>query len=141
MSGVKLLSPNKNEKNCECIGHVVRILNKYSLVVNISDFLKEGDIVQIFDIGEELLDLNGESLGEYIYIKATLTVAQVESRYCICETLSKEKVKPILLTPFTAMTQTVKFQAPLPIHSKDIKEVSSIDMNVLIGDKVRKLQS
>jgi hypothetical protein len=119
------------------IGQIVRILDKYSIVVSTFRALKEGNTVQVFDVGEELIGLDGESLGDYIYVKATLTVSQVESKYCICEAVTEEKVKPLLLTPFTDMARTVKSQQPLSVRSEDIHEVPKIDMMIKIGDKVR----
>ena len=99
--------------------------------------VKIDDTVQVFDVGEDLTGLNGESLGKYIYVKATLSVVQVEPRYCICKTLVTEKVRPLLSTPFTDITRTVKLQHPLSIQEEDINKVPEINMYVKIGDKVR----
>ena len=131
MSEVKIISHTESVKyGDKYLGQVVRILDEYSIVVSTSRYVKDGDIVQVFDIGEELFGLDGKSLGYYIYIKATLKVTQIESKYCICQTLT--------LTPFTAMTQTISSQLSLPIKHEDIQEIPSIDMIVHIGDKVRK---
>lgn len=139
MSEVKIISHTESVKyGDKYLGQVVRILDEYSIVVSTSRYVKDGDIVQVFDIGEELFGLDGKSLGYYIYIKATLKVTQIESKYCICQALTEEKVKPTLLTPFTAMTQTISSQLSLPIKHEDIQEIPSIDMIVHIGDKVRK---
>lgn len=121
----------------EYIGQVVRILDKYSILVSTIRTVKIDDTVQVFDVGEDLTGLNGESLGKYIYVKATLSVVQVEPRYCICKTLVEEKVRPLLSTPFTDITRTVKLQHPLSIQEEDINKVPEINMYVKIGDKVR----
>jgi hypothetical protein len=48
-----------------------------------------------------------------------------------------EKVRPLLSTPFTDITRTVKLQHPLSIQEEDINKVPEINMYVKIGDKVR----
>lgn len=120
------------------LGQVVRILDKYSIIVSTARSIKAGAIVQVFDIGENLTGLNGENLGNYIYVKATLSVEQVEPRYCICKVIPEEKVRPLLASPFTDLTQTTKIHHPLSVNDDDIKKVPQIDMHVNIGDKVRK---
>lgn len=119
------------------IGQVVRILDKYSIIVSTNRVVKVDDTVQVFDVGEDLTDLDGTSLGNYIYVKDTLSVVQVEPNYCICKAVVKEKVRPLLSTPFTDMTRTVKLQHPLSVQDNDINEIPNIDMSVKIGDKVR----
>ena len=138
MSENKYISMTEGlEYGDEYIGQVVRILDKYSILVSTIRTVKVDDTVQVFDVGEDLTGLNGESLGQYIYVKATLSVVQVEPRYCICKTLVKEKVRPLLSTPFTDITRTVKLQHPLSIQEEDINKVPEINMYVKIGDKVR----
>jgi len=66
------------------LGKVIRIISEKSHYYWCrSDYLTEGDKVQIYTAGEEIKDLDGNSLGVYEYIKATLVVVQTSKNYSI----------------------------------------------------------
>lgn len=72
-------------KKPDKIGHVIRILDDYTLIVDVgAKKLSIGDMVEIYEIGDVIKDLNGEPLSYYVHIKDELEVVQVEELYSLC---------------------------------------------------------
>lgn len=74
------------------LGKVIRIISEKAIIIDVgSDYLTEGDKVQIYTAGEEIKDLDGNSLGVYEYIKATLVVVQTSKNYSICKNIVEKE--------------------------------------------------
>ena len=66
---------------------VVKIIDTQNIVINAGKehYIKKGDKFEIYSIGEEIEDLDGNSLGTLDTIKETVTVVTVFSKMCICQ--------------------------------------------------------
>ena len=71
----------------DIIGEVVRILSNKELVINLgyNDGVKLDDEVIIYEVGEEVSNVDGVMIGTLDYIKAKLVVTTVYANLSICE--------------------------------------------------------
>lgn len=128
----------------DCIGKVIRIVDENTIIVNIGQSsLSRGENVQVYAEGEAIIDLSGDNLGSFIYIKDELEVIQVEKNYSVCKKQKKVTVKkaPVFaLSPLLERTyeQTYTKLEPLNIDPSEIKPLASIDTSIHIGDNIRK---
>ena len=77
---------DKPKKDPNCIGHIVRILSNKTVIVSAtSKDVKKGDVLAVYQISDELKDLDGKSLGTLIFDKDILVVKQTTSSYSLCE--------------------------------------------------------
>ncbi len=127
----------KQKYGNDCIGNIIRIIDNRTIIVNAgSGNLKVGQMIQVYEFGEPISDLNGKSLGNYIFIKDELEVIQVESRYSICKKMkTTTKTFDFALSPLLE-TQTTEY-IPLNIEPGDIKELKPLDPLVRIGDPIK----
>ena len=72
------------------IAHVIRIVNDHTIIIDAGKKrgLKEGDEVQVYDVTDEIFNLDGEKIDNYRFIKATLFIDTCEDNYSICKTYS-----------------------------------------------------
>ncbi len=121
------------------IGNVIRIIDKQTLLVNIGKYdLKVGDIIQVYEHNEEILDLDGTPIGNYEFIKGELEVIQTEDAYSVCKSNATiTKTVPLFaLSPL--LEKEVSSTAPLNVDSKDIKPILISNPKISIGDPVKK---
>lgn len=133
-----------NDKNIEkkygseCIGHVVRIIDNRTIIVNAGKYsLHVGDTIQVYEFCDEIRDLDGSVLSNFFYIKDELEVIQVEDRYSVCKkqkTITKTYT-PFVLSPLLEQKET-KY-VPLNIDNNDIEELKPTDYLVRIGDPIK----
>ena len=89
---------DKQEFGPNCIGQVIRILSDKELIVDVGDdYLTIGDTVIIYAVGDEIFDLDGNSLGVYEFDKATLEVITTTSTYSVCSTPKTTKVSSAIV--------------------------------------------
>ena len=71
----------------DIIGEVVRILSNKELVINLgyNDGVKLDDEVIIYEVGEEVSNVDGVIIGTLDYIKAKLVVTTVYANLSKCE--------------------------------------------------------
>lgn len=129
---IKLLHDKFGDR---CIGQVIRILDKYTLIINVGrDRISVGDIIQVFYHGEQIIDLDGTPLGNYEYEKGKFDVIQVEEQYSICKTHETAESKLALVTsPLLEKTRT-----PMNTAGEEITPFQNIDPNIHVGDPVKK---
>ncbi|MBF1099322.1 hypothetical protein [Solobacterium sp.] len=119
------------------IGHVVRIISKTRLIVDlgVSD-LTVGDSVLIFSQGDELYDLENNSLGTYEFVKDTLTVIETAEKYSVCAKQINGSLSAILNNSIN-FTRTE--EADLNINKLDIVSLQVFSSpQIKLGDLVRK---
>lgn len=118
------------------IGKVIRILDNFTIIVSAGCAnLSVGDTVHIFSVGEPILDLDGNILDYYYFIKDKLEVIQVEDNYSICRK-NEFTVKTVFaLSPM--LEQGVKERVPINVDKKDIHPFQDIDPKIHIGDDVK----
>lgn len=130
--------PNKPEE----IGKVIRILDKYTLLINAGkSALEVGDKVQVYETGDEIRDLDDSIIGYYIFVKDELKVIQAAEKYSICR---KEKIMPLGTSTFLALSpmldNSLTEKEPLNVNSSDISPVNlPADRLIHIGDSVKLL--
>lgn len=125
------------------LGKVIRIISEKAIIIDVgSDYLTEGDKVQIYTAGEEIKDLDGNSLGVYEYIKATLVVVQTSKNYSICKNIV-EKENNSLYSEFNNLSalysRKQKVAEDLCVDTDDINPLH-LDENktIKLGDLVKK---
>jgi hypothetical protein len=127
----------------EVIGHVIRILNKYKLVIDVGkeDGIKEEDEFVVYTEGEEILGLGGENLGKLELIKGNIEVIQVQNNYSICSSYEIEEINGLpmnLLADYG--TKRVKKAVPLNVDEEDFEDtVTSISEKIKKGDLIKKI--
>lgn len=123
------------------LGHVIRIISDKKLIVDVGDdYLTIGDDVIIYTVSEDdILDLDGNSLGVFEYNKAILKVVSTTSQYSVCETpKTTEKTSSIAAYSNLFTTETIK-QESLNILEKDIESIEIENKDVIVkGDLVKK---
>lgn len=131
-----MFEPNKPVE----IGKVIRILDKYTLLINAGKkTLTSGSKVQVYELGEKIRDLDNSIIGYYVFIKDELNVIQVEENYSICK---KEKIVQKGAATFIALSpmldDALTEKEPLNINSSDISPISPpADRSIHIGDSVK----
>lgn len=127
----------------EAIGKVIRVLDDYHVIVDAGkDVLSQGDTVEIYETKGDVVDLDGNSLGELIIVKDKLSVIQAEKKYSICEkketvTVKRHTISEIALSPLLRETTTTK-RVPLNIDVDVPIDENPIDRAIKLGDPVRK---
>lgn len=124
-----------------CIGKVIRILDKFTLIVNAGSYeLSVGDRIQIYETLDDIVDLDGKVLDSYAYIKDELKVIQVEDNYSVCK---KDKVVShtssfaLALSPL--LERTISEKVPLNVDESELTPLPPVDQLIHIGDKVKKM--
>lgn len=120
------------------IGNVIRIIDNRTVLVNVGHRdLSVGQMVQIYEPGDEIKDLDGRILSNYSFIKDELEVIQVEDSYSVCQkqkTITKTH-NPFALSPLLETKETV--YVPLNIDETDIQELKPKDSKVRVGDPIK----
>ncbi len=118
-----------------CIGNVIRIVDDRTILVNVgTGTLTVGASIQIYELGEPILDLDGSSLGNYIFVKDELEVIQVESAYSVCKKM--KTVTRSFSLALSPLLETKEF-VPLNIQQEDINKLQPHDRLVRIGDPIK----
>ena len=119
------------------IGHVIRVLDKFSLVIDVGKpKLSVGDTIQVYEIGDVINDLNGNALSYYVHVKDELEVVQVEELYSICrKPLTTQLTASLAVSPM--LERSFRVRNPLNIDEKDVKPLKKGDSVIHIGDLVK----
>lgn len=117
---------------------IVKIIDDSSVVINAgsSHGVKRGDELQVFVVGEEILDIDtGESLGTLDTIKARLEIKEVYEKMSLCVNAETTTVSNFIYTnPFSKTTRL-----PLNVDMTQAEKVLVSENKLLkIGDLVRK---
>lgn len=125
---------------------IVRILNDMEIVINggHEHGLKEGELLEIFVIGEEIKDPEtSESLGTLDIIKGKVEIKTLYPKMSLCESAEFKVVKEkgplygIAQQMSIYGTTEVEKQVPLNVDLKQAQKVKEIDMAIKLGDMVR----
>ena len=129
-----------SEKPQTALGKVIRIISDSRIIVDVGENqLTIGDDLLIFTQGEEIFDLDGNSLGLYENIKDTVTVIQTASEYSICAKYTKEVVSSLSVFASMMSAHTEQKEVPMNIEQGDIQPLLiNEDCTIHLGDFVRK---
>lgn len=123
-----------------CLGQVVRILSDKELIVDVGDDdLTVGDTVIIYAAGDEIFDLDGNSLGVYEHDKATLEVITTTPTYSVCATPKITERVGSLVDYSRIFSKEVTNQNSFNVSENDIESIKIANSDkVLKGDLVKK---
>ena len=77
---------NNSKEDPNCVGRIIRILDKKSVITSATTkYVNVGDFLSVYQVSDELYDLDGNSLGPIIFDKDRLIVKQATARYSLCE--------------------------------------------------------
>ncbi len=129
----------KQKKDASSLGHVIRIIDKYTIIVDAGKAkLSVGDIIQIYSVGEPLVGLDGKSLGNFLYIKDTLDVVDVQDNYSVCVKNKEITHKVNLNIPLSPMLEhTYTERESLSVNDDEIKHMPDVDKKVHVGDFIK----
>lgn len=133
------LSDLKEKYGEECLGIVIRIISRTQLIINAGcDVLKTGDTIAVYTIGDEILDLEGNSLGVYQHNKQILNVISTTARYSVCETQPIKRNNQ--LNPLTSiMSPTILDYPQFNVDNSSIKKIHLENKNkIMLGDPIKK---
>ena len=135
----KVLQESKKKFGKNCIGNIIRIIDNRTIIVNTGkDILNIGDNVQVYEFGEPLLDIDGTTLCNYGYIKATLKVIQAEDEYWVCQKQETRQVGDIFpVSPLMEDFFTTEY-VPLKVDNNDIERLTLKEPFIKIGDPIKK---
>lgn len=123
------------------IGHVIRILDKYTLLVNVGKGdLDVGNIIQVYEIGDVIEDLNGTPLSYYVHIKDELEVIQVEDSYSMCKknkTVNKIFSSGAAFATSPMLERSFVERPPLRVNESEIRPLSIGDNSIHVGDAIK----
>ena len=123
------------------IGNVIRILDPNTLIVNAgSDVLQEGESVIVYEVLDEIYDLDGAFLGNYEHTKEKLKVMQVYDKFSVCQKMPETTISPaFLLSPMLENVEDlINNPVPLPVDEQVIKPLRPQTTTICIGDPVKK---
>ncbi len=137
------MSPEEMKKKYgrNFIGNVIRIVDNRTIIVNVGKGdLETGNIIQVYEPGEMLKDIDGRELCTYDFVKDELEVIRVEELYAVCKkmkSVSKTfKSFSFALSPLLEHTETEYI--PLKIDENDIQELKEPkDPLVRVGDPIK----
>lgn len=123
-----------------CLGQVIRIISEKEVIIDVGDnYLTIGDKIIIYTVGDEIFDLENNSLGIYEYNKAVLEVVSTTPSYSICETLKSKKVTSSLIDYTNIFTKETIEQDNLNVNKNDIEPIFIENKNIILkGDLVKK---
>ena len=133
---------DRSEYREDYIGDVIRIVSSSTILVNAGvDKIGVGDIVQVYEPGETIYDIDKNEIGKYDNIKDTLEVIRVEKTFAECKKvvgeplLSESPFPGLAFSPLLSRRRTT-----LNVKAEDIEPLQPIDDPVIhIGDPVRKI--
>jgi hypothetical protein len=127
----------KTKYGNEFIGNVIRIIDDRTIIVNAGKHeLNVGQTIQVYELGEEIKDLDGKVLCNYCYIKDELEVIQVEPSYSVCQ--KQETITKTYNFALSPLLETKKTEyVPLNIDKSDIQELKPNDPLVRVGDPIK----
>lgn len=122
------------------LGTVIRILDEYTLVIDIGKrYVSIGDKIKVYQALDDLCTLDGTKLATFDYVKDTLEVIDVEDNYSIC----KKPLKKIQPSPLAKLALSPLLESPEMVRSKLNVEQDSInplpehDDIIRLGDPVK----
>lgn len=121
---------------------VVKIIDEYTVIIDAGykEGVSFGMNFVIYAEGEEIQDLNGNSLGKLEFPKARVEVTHVQEKLSIAKSI-EERV-------YTSVEQIAKAlegfsyssRKELPVNKGSVERVALVDMKVKVGDKVRQIE-
>ena len=119
-------------------GKVAEIIDEYTVVINRGhkDGVEEDMRFVIYELGEEIKDPDGGSLGKFEYVKAKVEVVNVQEKFSTAETYVTHTM---IIPAIQALSgQTTRNKLPLDDETKAGLQ-KGLRTPVKIGDLVRQI--
>ncbi len=132
----------KNNKDLHRIGDVIRILDEYTLLVNVGyDKLKRGDKIAVYSVVEPIFNLDGTILSNYEYTKGILEVIDVNPKYSVCQNTETRTVDPGVLgtLSLSPLFKTKEERVPLNVNKEDISPLKQVNPQIQVGDPIKRI--
>lgn len=124
---------DKNKKEYK----VINIINKFNIIINYgsNDGAYEGQEVRISTTGDEILDLDGKSLGNIEIIKEELEITRVYDNFSICKKIRINEINPF--QPIS-LVKKERRAVELNVKEEDFSNIKYQDMTpIKKGDNVK----
>lgn len=130
-----------NNSTLSPLGHVIRIIDEYSVIVDVGkDTLSVDDSIQIYQLGEPITDLQGNELCKYVFVKDNLRVIDVQDCYSVCrkeKTITKKTTTSALFALSPLLETTYQEKEKLQVKKEDIHPLKHINSTIAIGDYIK----
>ncbi len=130
-----------NDSTFEPLGYVIRIIDEYSVIIDVGkDLLSVGDSIQIYQLGDPIMDLQGNELCKYVFVKDELKVIDVQDCYSVCrkeKTVTKKGSASALFALSPLLDTSYQEKEELNVNKDDIRPLSHIDSTIAIGDYIK----
>lgn len=130
-----------NNSTLSPLGHVIRIIDEYSVIVDVGkDTLSVDDSIQIYQLGEPIIDLEGNELCKYVFVKDNLRVIDVQDCYSVCrkeKTITKKAATSALFALSPLLETTYQEKEKLQVKKEDIQPLKHINSTIAIGDYIK----
>lgn len=129
----------KNHIDSSAIGHVIRIIDNYTVIVDAGKSkLSIGDVIQIYAPGEPILGLDGKELCKFIHVKDTLDVIDVQNSYSLCKKNKEITHKINFDIPLSPMLEHIYTeQEPLAVSANEVEKIATVDKKIHVGDFIK----
>ena len=124
---------DKNNKEYK----VINIINKFNIIINYgsNDGAYEGQEVRISTTGDEILDLDGKSLGNIEIIKEELEITKIYNNFSICKKIKINEVNPF--QPISLVKKEIR-AVELNVKEEDFSNIKYQDITpIKKGDNVK----
>lgn len=130
------MSKLREQYGPHCIGNVIRIIDDFTIIVDAgSRQLSIGDVIAVYEYGEPILDLSGNRISNYEFIKAKLDVVDVNEAYSVCKSEATiKKTQP--LSPIFETTVTERKR--LKIDKTSVEPLQTYNECISKGDPIKK---
>ena len=130
------MSKLREQYGPHCIGNVIRIIDDFTIIVDAgSRQLSIGDVIAVYEYGEPILDLSGNRISNYEFIKARLDVVDVNEAYSVCKSEATiKKMQP--LSPIFETTVTERKR--LKIDKTSVEPLQTYNECISKGDPIKK---
>ena len=128
-------------ESAHCIGHVIRILDEFTLLIDVGKSrISVNDEIEIYELGEPIKAIDVSVLSEYVCVKDKLTVVETQEQYSVCR---KNKFKATSsISSFSALSPLLEEynsrRVPLNVDRKDFQPFAPKNSKIHIGDLVKK---
>lgn len=119
---------------------VIKIIDKHTVFIDVNHKEHSVSINQplyIYEEGPEIEDLDGNKLGKYDFIKATVYVKEIYPKFIV----AKHQVKNVENTSLSTLTSMFNNQSftniPLSLDEKEIDYIQPKTQKIKLGDKVK----
>lgn len=130
------MSKSGNQYGPHCIGNVIRILDEYTIIVDVGNrYLNIDDTIAVYEYGEPICDLSGNVISNYEFIKARLDVVEVNEAYSVCKSQTTTKTTRPLSPIFET---TVTSRKRLNIDETSVEPLHQYDSCIKKGDPIKK---